>query len=121
MQIAEVSQKYGLTKDTLRYYEKEGLIGPIKKEENGIRNYEENDLKRIEFVKCMRGAGVEITFLKRYMQLYDEGDNTVEERRNILLEQRRILKEKLDSMQEAYQKLNYKIDLYDKQLLEKDI
>ncbi|MCI8760684.1 MAG: MerR family transcriptional regulator [Clostridia bacterium] len=121
MQIAEVSQKYGLTKDTLRYYEKEGLIGPIKKGENGIRNYEENDLKRIEFVKCMRGAGVEITFLKRYMQLYDEGDNTVEERRNILLEQRRILKEKLDSMQEAYQKLNYKIDLYDKQLLEKDI
>lgn len=121
MQIAEVSQKYGLTKDTLRYYEKEGLIGPINKGKNGIRNYEENDLKRIEFVKCMRGAGVEITFLKRYMKLYDEGDKTIEERRNILLEQRKILTQKLESMQEAYQKLNYKIDLYDKQLLEKDL
>lgn len=121
MQIAEVSQKYGLTKDTLRYYEKEGLIGPIKKGENGIRNYKENDLKRIEFVKCMRSAGVEVSFLKKYMELYDKGEGTVQQRRNILLEQRKILKQKIDSMQKAYQKLNYKIDLYDKQLLEKDI
>lgn len=121
MQISEVAQKYALTADTLRYYEKEGLIGPIQKGENGIRNYNENDLKRIEFVKCMRGAGVEVSFLKKYMQLYDEGEHTLKERKNILVEQRKILKEKIDSMQEAYQKLNYKIDLYDKQLLEKNM
>lgn len=119
MQISEVAKKYGLTSDTLRYYEKEGLIGPIKKEKNGIRNYEENDLKRIEFVKCMRSAGVEVSFLKQYMKLYDEGDHTLEERKNILMKQREILEEKIDSMQEAYQKLNYKIDLYSGQLKEK--
>ncbi len=119
MQISEVANQYGLTVDTLRYYEKESLIGPIKKEKNGIRNYDENDLKRIEFVKCMRSAGVEVSFLKRYMKLYDEGEHTLEERKNILIEQRKILKAKIDKMQEAYQKLNYKIDLYRGQLQEK--
>ena len=121
MQISEVAKEFGLTTDTLRYYEREGLIGPISKGKNGIRNYTEEDIKRIQFVKCMRAAGLEISFLKRYLQLFDEGDKTVKERREILVEQRKILKEKLDAMQEAYDRLNYKIDLYDKNILDKNL
>ena len=121
MQISEVAKEFGLTTDTLRYYEREGLIGPISKGENGIRNYTEEDIKRIQFVKCMRAAGLEISFLKRYLQLFEGGDKTVKERREILVEQRKILKEKLDAMQEAYNKLNYKIDLYDKNILDKNL
>ena len=121
MQISEVAQKFGLTTDTLRYYEREGLIGPIKKGKNGIRNYDEDDIKRIQFVKCMRSAGIEISFLKKYLDLFDEGDKTVKERREILVEQRNILKEKLDAMQEAYDKLTMKIELYDKNILDKNL
>ena len=121
MQISEVAKEFGLTTDTLRYYEREGLIGPISKGKNGIRNYTDNDIKRIQFVKCMRAAGLEISFLKRYLQLFDEGDKTIKERREILVEQRKILKEKLDAMQEAYNRLNYKIDLYDKNILDKNL
>ena len=121
MQISEVAKKFGLTTDTLRYYEKEGLIGPVEKGNNGIRNYSEEDIKRIQFVKCMRSAGLEINFLKRYIKLFDDGDKTIKERREILVEQRKILKEKIDAMQEAYDKLNYKIDLYDKNILEKNL
>lgn len=121
MQISEVAKEIGLTTDTLRYYEKEGLIGPVSKGKNGIRNYSEDDIKRIQFVKCMRSAGLEISFLKKYIKLFDEGDNTLKERREILVEQRKILKGKIDAMQEAYDKLNIKIDLYDKDMLEKSI
>ena len=121
MQISEVAQKFGLTTDTLRYYEREGLVGPIFKGKNGIRNYTESDLQRIQFVKCMRSAGMEINLLKQYLKLFEGGDKTLNERREILVKQREILKTKLDSIQEAYDKLNYKIDLYDKQLLEKDL
>lgn len=121
MQISEVAQKFGLTTDTLRYYEREGLIGPISKGENGIRNYTESDLQRIQFVRCMRSAGLEISFLKKYIKLFDEGDKTVKERREILVEERKILKKKLHDMQEAYDKLNYKIDLYDKNILDKNL
>ena len=105
MQISEVAKEFGLTTDTLRYYEREGLIGPIAKGKNGIRNYTEDDIKRIQFVKCMRAAGLEISFLKRYLQLFEGGDNTLKERREILVEQKKILKEKLDAMQEAYKNL----------------
>ena len=121
MQISEVAKEFGLTTDTLRYYEREGLIGPISKGENGIRNYTEEDIKRIQFVKCMRAAGLEISFLKRYLQLFEGGDKTIKERREILVEQRKILKEKLDAMQEAYNRLNYKIDLYYKNILDKNL
>ena len=121
MQISEVAKEFNLTTDTLRYYEREGLIGPITKGKNGIRNYTESDLQRIQFVKCMRDAGLEISFLKRYLQLFEGGDNTIKERREILEEQRKILKEKLDAMQEAYDRLNYKIDLYDKNMLDKKL
>ena len=66
MTIAEVSKKYDLTPDTLRYYERIGLLANIPRNKNGIRNYDEKSCKRIEFVKCMRNAGVEIEILIAY-------------------------------------------------------
>ena len=69
----------------------------------------------------MRAAGLEISFLKKYIQLFDKGDETIKERREILVEQRKILKKKLDDMQEAYDRLNMKIDLYDKNILDKSL
>lgn len=77
MVISEVAKEIELTADTLRYYEKEGLIGPIAKGKSGIRNYTEEDLQRIKFVKCMREAGMEVKYLKRYIQLLDKGDETI--------------------------------------------
>ena len=121
MTIKEVADKFELTNDTLRYYEKVGLIGPIKKTSTGIRNYDETDLRRIEFVKCMRSANLPIEALVRYMQLFDQGDSTIKERKTLLEEQREILKKQLDEMNKAYDRLNYKIDLYEHDMLEKDL
>ena len=84
MTIAEVSQKYDLTPDTLRYYERIGLLANIPRNKNGIRNYDEKSCKRIEFVKCMRNAGVEIEILIEYISLLEQGKDTVEERKKIL-------------------------------------
>ncbi len=112
MTIKEVSDKFGLTPDTLRFYEKKGLIGPVNKTEGGIRNYGEKDLSRIEFIKCMKDAGIPLDVLKKYFDLFEMGDSTLEERKNLLKKQRIILKEKIDKMNDAYKKLNYKIDLF---------
>lgn len=113
--IKEVAQQFHLTKDTLRYYEKVGLIGPIQKNVSGIRDYQEEDIKRIAFVKCMRSADIPIDSLVTYMHLYDEGPGTETERKILLEKQRDILKSRIDELQTAYEKLNYKIDLYTKQ------
>lgn len=112
MTIKEVSEMFNLSQDTLRYYEKKGLIGPIKKNKSNIRNYKEEDLKRIEFIKCMRQADIPIDVLKRYIDLFDQGEETFNERKEILENQKKILEEKINQMQKAYEKLSNKIKLY---------
>lgn len=119
MTIKEVSKMYNLSPDTLRFYEKNGLIGPIKKTSGGIRDYEEDDLKRIEFIKCMRSAEIPVIVLKEYVDLFSAGDETIKERRKLLEEQKHILEDKIAKMQEAYEKLNKKIDMYYSGELEK--
>ena len=110
--IQEVADKYELSKDTLRYYEKEGLIGPVRKNESGIREYSKEDLDRIEFVKCMRSAGLSINVLKRYICLYEMGNSTKEERIKLLENERILLQEKIRVMHDDYQKLEKKLMLY---------
>ena len=73
MTIAEVSEKYGLTADTLRYYERVGLLPPVPRTSGGIRDYGEKDCGWIEFIKCMRGAGLPVEVLIDYVQLFQQG------------------------------------------------
>lgn len=120
MTIAEVSKKYDLTADTLRYYEKIGLLNNVPRTESGIRNYDKNSCRRIEFIKCMRGAGLSIEVLARYIKLFYLGDSTHEERKNILIEERKKLIEKRDAIQTTIDKLDYKISSYDKIMSKKE-
>jgi len=77
MKIAEVSERYGLSSDTLRYYERIGLLPPVNRAESGIRDYTELDARRVEFVKCMRSAGLPIEVLIAYIALVQQGDDTI--------------------------------------------
>lgn len=113
MTIAEVSKKYNLTQDTIRYYEKEGLIPTIPRTESGIRNFDEESCNWIEFIKCMRNAGLEIEVLKEYVKLFREGKSTVAKRKELLEKQREKLLQKQRSINETLERLNYKINLYD--------
>lgn len=113
MTIAQVSKKYDLTPDTLRYYERIGLLSAIPRTKTGIRNYDEISCKRIEFIKCMRNAGVEIEILIEYMSLLEQGKSTVEARKKLLEEQREKILEKQRNINETLDRLNYKIELYE--------
>ena len=120
MKIPEVSKKYNISPDTLRYYEKEGLLPNVKKNASGIREYSENDCNWVEFIKCMRGAGLSIEVLAKYIELFYKGDSTKEERKNILTEERAKLIEKRDAIQATIDRLDYKIDAYDKTIIKKE-
>lgn len=113
MTIAEVGKKYNLTPDTLRYYERIGLISNVPREKNGIRNYDDKTCRRIEFIKCMRDAGVEIEILIEYISLFEKGKSTVKARQQLLEEQKEKLLSKQKNINETIKKLNYKLQLYD--------
>lgn len=113
MTIKEVQEKYGISGDTLRYYERVGMIPPVTRTASGIRNYTEQDLSWVELVLCMRNAGLKIEAIIEYVRLFQMGDATFEARLNLLKEQRDALidqKQKIDAMME---RLNYKIARYE--------
>ena len=116
MKIAEVSKEYGLSADTLRYYERIGLLPNVTRTPSGIRDYSEQDCARVQFVKCMRAANVSIEALIEYMALFEQGDSTIEARKAILEEQRDLVRERSAEMQAGLDRLNYKIDNYETML-----
>lgn len=120
MKIAEVSEQYGITSDTLRYYERIGLIPPVNRDPSGIRDYIDIDLRRVEFVKCMRSAGLPIEVLIESVALVQQGDDTIESRKEILKEQRDLLVERMGEMQKTLEILNHKIDVYENAILKKE-
>ncbi len=113
MTIAETSKKYGLTADTLRYYERIGLIPPVPRTKGGVRNYDDASCGWIELVRCMRSAGVQIEALIEYGALCRQGEGTEERRKEILLEQRALLLGRIEKMQRPLDRLDYKIANYD--------
>ena len=113
MTISEGIKKYNITADTIRYYEKEGLIPTVPRNKNGIRDFDENSCGWIEFIKCMRSAGLEIETLKRYVSLFRQGTKTVKERKILLEEQREKLLKKQEDIKATLDRLNYKIEKYE--------
>ena len=114
MTIAEVSKKYDISADTLRYYERIGLIPPVHRTSGGIRDYTEDDCKWVGFAKCMRSAGLTIEALIEYVGLCQQGGDTFAARRDLLTEQRRQLSLRIEEMQETLARLDRKIEWYDK-------
>ena len=120
MKIAEVSEQYGLSSDTLRYYERVGLIPPVNRNESGIRDYNELDLRRVDFIKCMRAAGLPIEVLIEYVAMVQQGDSTIEARKEILKEQRALLVTRMEEMQKTLDILDHKLEVYEKAVLKKE-
>lgn len=117
MTIAEVSKKYDISADTLRYYERIGLIPQVHRTPGGIRDYTEEDCGWVEFCKCMRGAGLTIEALIEYVSLAQQGEETIDARKKLLIEQRRLLQERIVEMQSTIQRLDKKIERYEKKEL----
>lgn len=114
MTIAEVSQKFDISADTLRYYERIGLIPPVPRSKSGIRDYDEESCGWIEMMKCMRKAGVQIEALIEYVTLFRQGDDTADARKAILVEQRDQLVDRMADMQASLDRLNQKIENYER-------
>lgn len=112
MTISEVSKKYDLSQDTLRYYEKIGLLSNVPRNNSGIRNYDDRSCRQIEFIKCMRSAGMQIEALVKYMDLFKQGKKTVSARKELLVEQKKILVSKQEEITKTIERLDYKINLY---------
>lgn len=112
MTIKEVSKKYGISTDTLRYCERVGLLPRVRRTASGIRDFDEEACEWVEFIKYMRDCGVQIAPLTEYVALYFE-EGTEQKRLDILREQRERLFRQRDDLEATIARLNEKIVHYE--------
>lgn len=113
MTVKEVAEKYHISPDTLRYYERIKMIPKVTRTSRGIRDYQEEDLKWVELAICMRGAGLPIETMIEYVKLFQQGDCTIPARLDLLNRQMEILKAQKIQIETTMDKLSYKISRYE--------
>lgn len=111
--IAEVAEKTHLTPHTLRYYEKEGLLPFVDRNDSGNRHFKDKDLEWLELICCLKNTGMSIKKIKEVIALYLEGDDTLEIRREIFIRHREEVLNQITELQKNLDKINCKINYYD--------
>ena len=111
--IKEVSERYGITQDSLRYYERAGMIPTVNRTAGGIRDYQDKDLTWVELALCMRSAGLSVEAISEYVRLARLGDGTIKDRLALLQNQREILLEQQRQIAGTLGRLDYKISRYE--------
>lgn len=107
--ISQVAQRFGVEPHTLRFYEKEGIIHPGRTK-NGIRVYSQENVAQLEMAMCLKSTGMPLKEIKRYFDLVEQGDETLEERLRIFEEHRAHVLEGIEELKKHLEKINYKIN-----------
>lgn len=116
MTIKEVSEKFNISSDTLRYYERVGMIPPVTRTSGGIRDYREEDLRWVELAICTRNAGLPIEMMIEYVSLFRKGDSTIPARLDLLYTQMEVMIKQKEQIEETMRRLSYKIERYEEAL-----
>ena len=111
--IGDVSEKTGLPAPTLRYYDKEGLLPFVNRGNGGIRKFQDTDLEWLRLIECLKASGLQIKDIKRYIDLFIQGDSTIEERRTMFYDQKKCVEEEMKALQNTLDMLTYKCWFYD--------
>ena len=113
--ISEAAQKTGLPPSTIRFYDKEGLLPNIKRK-NGIRVFEDMDLRLMGLLTCLKNTGMPIKRIRDYVELTSKGDETLQERYEIIKAQRQFVLDQIEQLQYYLEELDFKDWYYNKAL-----
>ncbi len=112
---AQMAAETGLSIDTLRYYERIGLLDPVRREPSGHRSYGDADVRRVNFLKRVRATGMSIREMQHYVNLFRDGDGTITERREMLEAHREAVRAQINELHETLTLLDTKISGYKRQ------
>ncbi len=110
--IKQAAEKMNLTAYTLRYYDKEGLLPFVSRDNSGNRLFTDNDLEWLGLICCLKNTGMPIRQIKKFIQGAIEGDNTLESRIEMLLEHRKDVLKQMEDLNKNLEKINWKINYY---------
>ena len=111
--IRQVAQRTGIPASTLRFYETRGLLRRVRRDAHGVRAYSDADLDRLGTITCLKNTGMGIGEMARFMALYEQGDATLAERRELVRARQRALAERIRAMREYKRHIDEKLEYYD--------
>lgn len=111
--INEVARMCDLSAYTLRFYDKEGLLPFVSRTPSGIRSFSERDLELIKLICCLKNTGMPIKEIKRYIDMVMEGAETVEARRQMMVDHRNEVLRQIDELKKNVNLIDLKIAFYD--------
>ena len=111
--VSEVAKRLGLSPHTIRFYAKEGLLDFVDRDQNGNRIFKESDFERMFIIASLKRAGMSIKQIRAFTILCDEGDVTIPQRLQIILDQREAVEGQITELQDALDVLKYKTWLYE--------
>ena len=106
--IGDITKMYGISQDTLRYYDKAGLLPFVKKNNAGRRELTEDDLGYIEVIDCLKRSGIPVKEIAKFMDWCVEGDETLPQRYAFMIEQEAALEKKIYDLQTQLDFLRWK-------------
>lgn len=109
--ISQVAARFNIEPHTLRFYEKEGIIEP-ERSKSGIRSYSEQDISQLEMAMCLKSTGMPLKEIKRYFDLVELGDCTLDERLAVFIKHREHVLSDIKTMQRNLEKIEYKVRWY---------
>lgn len=111
--IGEMAKILGVNPSTLRYYDKEGLLPFISRTDGGIRVFKENDMEWLKLIECLKKTNMPIKEIKRFIDLYEEGDHTAAQRLEIIRNQKESVEAQIKQLQSTLEVLEYKNWFYE--------
>jgi DNA-binding transcriptional MerR regulator len=111
--IKEAAEKTGLSADTLRYYEKAGLLDGVARNEGGHRRFAPADLNGLRFIQKLRTTGMPIREVRRYVELLRQGESTMVQRRNMLQSHGDRIRQQMSELARCLEIVEVKLEMYD--------
>lgn len=119
--IAQTAAKTGISVHTLRYYDKEGLLPYVKRDENKNRKFSEEDFEWLSFILCLKNTGMSIKEINDYIKLCEEGDSTLQQRLLVFRQQKEAINQRIAELEEYKKTIDYKIGFYEKEIKERGV
>lgn len=117
MNISKIAVKMNISTDTLRYYERIGLLPPVPRTNGGIRDYNKHFLEWISMIQELKEMGMSLEMIMEYFSLAKLGQITAKERKELIKEVRYSLAEKLQILQQRLKLIDYHLKNYNENLL----
>jgi DNA-binding transcriptional MerR regulator len=119
--IKQAAELTGLSEDTIRYYEKIGLLPYADRKASGHRTYSKHQLEGMVFLTRLKATGMTLEEMKRFRKLYERGEASLPQRVSILIEHKNRIQNEIDRLLETQRIIDYKIDNYNEVLVNPDL